>query len=296
MRIAITGAGGLIGSALSARFNEDGHEVIRIGRYHASRPPDVRWSIPHAQLKPTPLEGLDAVIHLAGESVFGKWTIEKKKAIRDSRIDGTRLLASTLAGLNHKPKVLISASAIGFYGDSGDTAADESSELGEGFLPVVAMAWEDAAKPAADAGIRVVHPRFGIVLSKQGGALKQMLPLFRFGLGGRLGSGLQWMSWISLHDTVEAMLYLIEQPHIAGPVNFVAPEPVTNKDFTSTLAGILNRPAIFPAPPFGLRLAFGQFADEALLVSQRVEPTVLLQTGYNFKHATLQAALRDELV
>ncbi len=296
MRIAITGAGGLIGSALSDRFNEDGHEVIRIGRYHASHPPDVRWSIPHAQLNPTPLEGLDVVIHLAGESVFGKWTIEKKKAIRDSRIDGTRLLASTLAGLNHKPKVLISASAIGFYGDCGDTSVDESSELGEGFLPVVAMAWEDAAKPAADAGIRVVHPRFGIVLSKQGGALKQMLPLFRFGLGGRLGSGLQWMSWISLHDTVEAMLYLIEQPHIAGPVNFVAPEPVTNKDFTSTLAGILNRPAIFPAPPFGLRLAFGQFADEALLVSQRVEPTVLLQTGYNFKHATLQAALRDELV
>jgi uncharacterized protein len=295
MRIAITGAGGLIGNALRARLTNDGHEVIRIGRYNKRNPPDVRWSVLHAQLNPTPLEGLDAVVHLAGEPIVGKWTHAKKQAIRDSRVDGTRLLASTLAALRRKPKVLISASAIGYYGDRGDDVMDESSAIGGGFLPDVSRDWEAAAQPAADAGIRVVHPRLGVVLSKIGGALKQMLPIFKLGLGGPLGSGAHWMSWIGLDDTAGAILHLIQNDSVSGPVNLVAPKPVTNREFTRTLASKLRRPAVFPAPRFALRLAFGELADAALLASQRVQPGVLEQSGYTFAHPTLEAALRAEL-
>lgn len=295
MRVTITGANGLIGGAIKARLVGEGHEVLSIGRYHAKRPPDIRWSVPHAQLNPAALEGLDAVIHLAGEPIVGKWTPAKKKAIYDSRADGTRLLASTLACLQVKPAVFISASAIGFYGDRGDEVLTEASAPGEGFLPEVCQAWESAALPAADAGIRVVNPRLGVVLSGKGGALKQMLPPFKLGVGGPLGSGSQWMSWVSLDDVVGAVLYMIGNDAVSGPVNVVSPNPVTNKQYTRTLGALLKRPAVLPLPKFAARLAFGQLADEALYASQRVKPGVLTESGYTFTHPELRGALQTAL-
>lgn len=269
--------------------------MIRIGRDASANPPDVRWSVPHGQLNAAPLEGLDAVVHLAGEPIIGKWTYDKKQAIRDSRVDGTRLLASTLAGLRRKPSVLISASAVGYYGDRGDQILDESSLPGEGFLAGVCRAWEDAAQPAADAGIRVVNPRLGIVLSRDGGALKQMLPPFLLGVGGPLGRGSHWMSWVSLDDVIGAILHLIETPSVSGPVNLVAPNPVTNKRFTRTLASVLRRPAVLPMPRFAARLAFGQLADEVLFASQRVLPSVLERSGFRFEHPEIEQAMRAVL-
>lgn len=292
MRIAITGAGGLIGSALRARLVGDGHEVIRVGRYASTYPPDVRWSIPHGQLNGSSLEGLDAVVHLAGEPIVGKWTHDKKQAIRDSRVDGTRLLTATLANLNQKPAVLISASAVGVYGDRGDELLDETAGPGEGFLAGVCQAWEAAAQPAVEAGIRVVPVRLGVVISRDGGALKKMLPAFRMGVGGPLGNGSQWMSWVGLDDVVGAVLHLIADGSVSGPVNLVSPKPVTNRQFTRTLAGVLRRPAVLPVPRFAARLAFGELADEALFASQRCEPGVLKKSGYTFRHPGLEAALR----
>ncbi len=291
MRIALTGARGLIGSTLHHRLTDDGHEVIRVGRYQSTDPPDVRWSVPHGQLNGSLLERLDAVVHLAGEPIVGKWTHEKKRAIRESRVDGTRLLAATLANLQHKPGVLISASAIGFYGDRGDEVLDETSGPGEGFLAGVCQAWESAAQPAVEAGIRVVHPRIGVVISRDGGALKKMLPAFRLGVGGPLGSGSQWMSWIGLGDVVGAVLHLIADSSVSGPVNLVSPEPVTNRQFTRALAGVLRRPAVLPVPKFAARLAFGRLADEALFASQRAEPGVLDRSGYVFTQPRLEQAL-----
>lgn len=295
MRIAITGAGGLIGGALRAKLVGDGHEVLSIGRHHPERPPDIRWSVPHAQLNPGALEGLDAVVHLAGEPIVGKWTPAKKQAIRDSRVDGTRLLASTLAGLQRKPLVFISASAIGYYGERGDAVLDESSSAGEGFLPEVCAAWEAASRPAASAGIRVVNPRFGVVLSGSGGALKQMLPAFRLGLGGPLGNGAHWMSWIGIDDAANAILHLIGEGSVSGPVNLVSPRPVTNRQFTRTLAAVLRRPAVLPLPRFVARLALGELADAALFASQRVEPGRLKQCGYTFAQPDLRGALQAAL-
>lgn len=295
MRVAITGAGGLIGRALRTELNKQSHEVIRVGRQNPANLPDVRWSIPHRQLDGRPLQKLDAVVHLAGEPVAGKWSIGKTNAIRDSRIDGTRLLAETLANLSHKPSVLVSASAIGFYGDRGDEVLTESSSKGEGFLADVCQGWERSSQPAADAGIRVAHPRLGIVISKEGGALKQMLPIFRLGLGGPLSRGDHWMSWVGINDVVASLIRMITDTSLSGPVNVVAPEPVTNKRFTKTLASVLSRPALFPLPKFAARLAVGRLADEALFASQRVEPGVLKNAGYSFRHATLDAVLSDEL-
>ena len=295
MRVAITGANGLIGGAIKARLVGEGHEVLSIGRYRAKRPPDIRWSVPHAQLNPAELEGLDAVIHLAGEPIVGKWTQAKKKAIYDSRVDGTRLLASTLAGLQVKPSVFISASAVGFYGDRGEEVLTENSARGEGFLPQVCEAWESASSLAADAGIRVVNPRLGVVLSEKGGALKQMLLPFRLGVGGPLGNGSQWMSWVGLEDVVGAVLHMIHNESVTGPVNLVSPQPVTNKQYTRTLGAVLRRPALLPLTKFAARLAFGKLADEALYASQRVEPGVLTQSGYTFTHPELRGALEATL-
>ena len=238
------------------------------------------------------MENLDVVVHLAGESVAGKWTLDKKRAIRDSRVEGTYLLASTLANLTHKPRVLISASAVGYYGDRGDEVLNETAGQGEGFLAEVCRAWERAAQPATDAGIRVVHPRLGVVLSAQGGALKQMLPVFRLGLGGPLGRGDQWMSWVGVDDVVESLMLMMTKESFFGPVNVVSPRPVSNKRFTKILSTLLHRPALFPLPKFVARLAVGQLADEALYASQRCEPDVLNESGYSFKHEELQAALR----
>ncbi len=295
LRIAITGANGLIGRALTTALTRRGHTVLSIGRHHPSRPPDVRWSVPHAQLNPAALEGLDVVVHLAGEPIVGKWTPAKKQAIHDSRIDGTRLLASTLAGLQDKPAVFISASAVGYYGDRGGEVLTEASAPGEGFLPKVCAAWESASSPAAAAGIRVVNPRFGVVLSGKGGALKQMLTPFRLGMGGPLGNGSQWMSWIGLEDVVGAVLHMIQNDAVSGPVNLVSPQPVTNKQYTRTLGGILKRPAVLPLPRFAARLAFGELADEALYASQRVEAGVLTESGYTFTHPQLRGALEAAL-
>jgi uncharacterized protein len=295
MRIAITGAGGLIGGALWARLAGDGHGVIRVGRYSLAHPPDVRWSIPHGQLNAAPLEGLDAVIHLAGEPIVGKWTHDKMRAIRDSRVNGTRLLAATLANLNRKPAVLVSASAVGVYGDRGGEVLDESSPPGEGFLAEVGRAWEAAARPAVEAGIRVVHPRLGVVIAPEGGALKKMLPAFRMGVGGPLGNGSQWMSWVGLDDVGGAVLHLIADGSVSGPVNLVSPQAVTNRRFTRALAGVLRRPAVMPVPRFAARLAFGKLADEVLFASQRVEPSVLKRSGYGFRHPELKDALKAAL-
>jgi uncharacterized protein len=295
MRIALTGGGGLIGRALCERLGVDGHEVIRVGRYRSAHPPDIRWSVPHGQLNGSGLEGLDAVVHLAGEPIVGKWTHDKKRAIRDSRVDGTHLLSATLANLNRKPPVLISASAVGYYGDRGDEVLDESSGPGEGYLAEVCRAWEAAAQPAVEAGIRVVYPRLGVVLSRDGGALKKMLPAFRMGVGGPLGNGAQWMSWIGLDDVVCAVLHLINDCSVSGPVNLAAPQAATNKQFTRALAGVLRRPAVFPVPRFAARLAFGELADEALFASQRVKPGVLKRSGYGYIRPNLEVALRAAL-
>ena len=295
MRIAITGAGGLIGRALSERLTRDGHEVLSIGRHRASNPPDIRWSVERGQLNGMALEGTDAVVHLAGEPIFGKWTHDKKRAILSSRVDGTRLLAATLAGLYRKPEVLISMSAVGYYGSRGDELLTESSGQGEGFLADVCAKWEAAAEPARDAGIRVVHPRLGLVLSPKGGALKMMLPAFKLGLGGRISDGKHWMSWITLDDTINAICHLIAESKADGPVNLVAPKPNTNKQYTRALAAVLKRPAIFPVPAFALRMAMGELADEALLASQRCEPIALTESGYLHTHHEIKSALQDLL-
>ncbi len=292
MRIGITGAGGLIGRALSRSLKSDGHEIVRIGRYRPSNPPDVPWSIPHGWLPPVGMEGLDAVIHLAGEPIVGRWTPEKKRAIRYSRVEGTRLLSATLAALQEKPRVLISASAIGIYGNRGDEILDENSPAGSGFLAQVGREWEAATQPAERADIRVAHARLGVVLSPEGGALKQMLPIFRLGLGGRLGNGRQWMSWVSLPEVVGIIRFLMEREDADGPVNVVATQPVTNRQFTRTLAHVLKRPAVFPVPGFMVRRMFGELADEALLASQRVQPARLQSMGYAFLHPELTTALQ----
>jgi uncharacterized protein (TIGR01777 family) len=253
------------------------------------------WDPERGMLDPVALEGTDVVIHLAGEGIASRWTAERRRAIRESRVTGTRLLAETLAKLERKPQLLISMSAIGYYGDRGDELLTEESSSGIDFLAAIAREWEDAASPARAAGIRVVHPRMGVVLSRRGGALAKMLPFFRFGLGGRQGSGEQWMSWIAMTDVVSAMLHVIGTPALKGPVNFVAPNPVRNSEFAKTLGEVLHRPAIFPVPAFVLKLIFGEMARGTILASQRVQPHDLVASGFRFPHENLDDALRHEL-
>jgi uncharacterized protein (TIGR01777 family) len=246
-------------------------------------------------LDPRALEGTDAVVHLAGEPIPQRWTAEAKRRIRESRVRGTQLIATTLAGLARPPRVLASGSAMGVYGDRAGEVLDEDSALGRGFLAEVATAWEEAAQPAARAGVRLLTLRTGLVLSRRGGALAKLLLPFRLGAGGRIGSGRQWVSWIALDDTVGAILHAIEHPSLAGPVNVSAPEPVTNAEFTATLARVLHRPAVVPVPAFALRLAFGEMGEATLLASQRMRPRRLLESGYPFRHPTLEGALRHAL-
>jgi uncharacterized protein len=242
------------------------------------------------------VEGFDHVVHLAGENIAaGRWTPARKAVLRDSRIQGTRLLAETLAGLRHPPRVFVSASAIGYYGNRGDEVMHEESPRGIGFLPDLCQEWESAAGPMSASGIRVVHPRFGIVLSPAGGALGRMLTPFKLGVGGVVGSGKQWMSWISLKDAASALAYCLENDSLRGPVNLVAPQAVTNRDFTRILGRVLKRPAVLPAPAFALRLALGEMADDLLLSSLRVEPSRLLAAGYPFLYPGLESALRHLL-
>ena len=279
--VAVTGSSGLVGSLLGPLLTTRGHTVRGVRRPAEG----VGWNTGD-------LSGADAVVHLAGEPIAQRWSQRAKKAIRESRVGGTRVLAEALARLPKKPEVLVSASATGFYGNRGDELLDEGSAAGSGFLAEVAAAWEAAAKPAAEAGIRVVHPRLGVVLDPRGGALKQMLPAFKAGLGGRLGGGGQWMPWITSFDLCDVIARCVADPQLSGVLNAVAPEPVTSAVFAKTLGRVLGRPAVLPAPGFALRLALGEVADEALLGGARVVPSVLRRAGFHWRHPDLETGLR----
>jgi len=298
MRVLVSGASGLVGSALVRRLSEPGAapepaQVLRLVR----RPPrpqagEIAWDPQAGQLSPEALEGLDAVVHLAGENIgAGRWTADKKARIRASRVEGTSLFARALARLARPPRVLVCASAVGWYGDRGEEELDEASPPGTGFLAGVCREWEAATEPAASAGVRVVLARFGVILARHGGALGRMLPLFRWGLGGRLGSGRQYMSWIALDDAVRAIQFLLDSDALRGPVNVVAPRPVTNREFTAALGRVLRRPALCAAPAFMLRLALGEMADQMLLAGARAVPRRLAEQGFVFDHPELESAL-----
>jgi uncharacterized protein (TIGR01777 family) len=295
-RIAISGASGLVGSQLVPFLRTGGHDVFRLVRRQPTTADEIFWDPAAGRIDAAALEGMDAVIHLAGVSIAGgRWTASRKAAIADSRVQGTRLLAETLARLEQPPRVLVSASAIGYYGDAGSATLTEQAPAGSGFLAGVVQAWEEATAPAASAGIRVVLPRFGIVLAGAGGLLARLAPAYRFGLGGPLGSGKQFMSWIALDDVLGVLLKAIADDRLAGPVNAVAPHPVTNHDFAQTLGRVLGRPAVLRAPAAALRLAADELADELLLVSQRARPARLEEADFSFAFPTLEDALRQEL-
>ena len=295
MKIIISGASGLIGTPLVARLRGKGHEVVRLVR-RTPAAGEALWDPRAGVLDPTILEGADAVIHLSGAGIGDKrWTDAYKREVLESRTLSTSLLARTIAGLDRKPRVFLSGSAIGIYGARDDEALTESSSHGTGFLADVCEQWEAAAAPARDAGVRTVFLRTGIVLSPQGGALKKLLAVFKVGLGGRFGNGKQWQSWISLDDELGAIEFLLDAS-VSGPVNLTAPQPVTNAEFTRVLARVLKRPAVLPIPSFGPQLLLGgELADALLFTGQRVMPDVLTKSGYSFTHATLEDALRSLL-
>lgn len=297
MKIVVSGSHGLVGSALCELLTKNGHEVIRLVRHARTiGAPEIEWHPNKGIIDKEQLEGLDAVVHLAGENIAGgRWTAEKKQAIRDSRVNGTALLSESLTTLKRPPEVFVSASAIGYYGNRGDELLTETSTPGNDFLAGVCQEWEKAARPAAEKGIRTVLTRFGIILAENGGALAKMLTPFRMGIGGRIGNGKQWMSWIALDDVVGGIQSLIHDRFVTGPVNFVSPFPVTNAEFTKTLGSVLSRPTFFPVPAFGARLAFGEMADALLLGSQRVEPAVLTSRGFGFQLPKLEPALKHIL-
>ena len=294
MKVLVTGSTGFIGSALVSALTAAGHQVTRLVRKLAGAG-EVRWDPAAGAIDTGGLEGHDAVVHLAGENIAGRWTAAKKQRIRESRVNGTRLLAEALAKLSRRPRALVCASAIGYYGDRGEEKLREGSPPGKGFLAEACVAWEAAAKPAADAGLRVVHLRIGVVLHPKGGALKQMLLPFKLGLGGVIGSGRQYMSWIALDDLIGIFQHALANDSLRGPANAVAPNPATNREFTKSLGQVLSRPTIFPMPAFAARLAFGEMADELLLASTRVEPARLAASGYSFAYPQLEAALRHLL-
>lgn len=296
MNILVTGAAGLIGTALISLLTQNENRVIRLVRKTQLAPGEIGWD-PYAQtLDMEALEGLDAVVHLAGENIADRrWTARKKLRIRESRIQGTRFLAQSLASLFDPPKVLVSVSAIGYYGDRGEDLLDEESDPGKGFLADVCREWEAATAPAVMRGIRVVHPRLGIVLSPAGGALARMLPPFRLGIGGRIGSGRQYMSWITIEDLAAILEYAIHNGSLHGPVNAVSPNPLTNQDFSTMLGRVLSKPSFLALPAFAARIAFGEMADALLLASARVLPTRLKESGYTFKFPEVEDALRHAL-
>ncbi len=281
MNIYISGSNGLIGSALKQSLLDDGHTVKGLGRDFS---------------QPINFEGIDGVIHLAGENIAeGRWSKTKKDLIKSSRVDNTQKLSNQIYNSEHKPNVFISASAIGFYGDTGSDLITENSPAGKGFLPEVSIDWEAATKPVENAGVRVIHLRTGIVLSKKGGALKKMLPPFLLGGGGILGSGKQYMSWISIDDMIGAIKFLVNDSSLKGPFNLTAPKPVNNKDFTKILGKVIKRPTILPLPGFIAKLIFGEMAEALLLSGSNVIPEKLLDSGYIFKHSELREALKDLL-
>lgn len=297
-RILVSGASGPIGAALLPTLSANGAHITRLIRAESPRPAHDEQSIcwdPANPFVDDVLSGFDAVIHLAGESIVGRWSETKKKKIRDSRVMGTQHLAQAMAQAKDKPQMFICSSAIGYYGNRGDEVLTEHSTPGSGFLPQVCQEWEAATRPAADAGIPTVLIRTGIVLSPKGGALGKMLPPFKMGVGGRIGDGQQWMSWIDVQDMVGAIHHILKSDLLNGPVNMVAPKPVTNAEFTKTLASVLSRPAIFPVPAFAVKALFGEMGETVLLGSQRVEPTQLVSSGYPFRFRTLRASLENTL-
>lgn len=298
MKILITGASGLIGTALRKTFADKGYEMLLASRSEPTNDQYIRWDVEtgFADKYMPHLEGLDAVIHLAGESISGlRWTDEKKKAIRDSRVLGTRTVIEAFARLERKPKVFISGSAIGFYGDRGDEEMTEANAAGGTFLSEVCQEWEAESRRAEDMGIRTVLSRTGIVLSKDGGALAVMLTPFKLGVGGVVGSGKQWMSWVALDDVVGVLNFLLENENLRGAINVVAPNPVTNEEFTKTLGSVLYRPTILPLPEFAVNLVFGEMGDALLLDSTKVIPKRLIDAGYKFTHTQLETALKHAL-
>jgi len=296
MRILITGASGLIGTALQKSFEEKGYEMLLASRSEPKSERDIQWNADagFADEDLLRLEGLDAVIHLAGESISAlRWTDEKKKAIRDSRVHGTRTMIEAFARLEKKPKVFISASAIGFYGDRGDEEMTETNSVGDTFLSEVSKEWESESRRAEDMGIRTVLLRNGIVLSKDGGALATMMTPFKLGVGGVVGSGKQWMSWVSLDDAVGIVNYALENENLRGAVNVVSPNPVTNEEFTKTLGEVLYRPTFLPLPEFAVNLVFGEMGDALLIDSTRVVPKRLLDSGFKFIYPEINSALEN---
>ena len=296
MKIVVSGSTGLIGSALVPRLVGQGHHVVAlIRRRMAPGERALAWDPEAGKIDRAGLEGSDVVIHLAGENVFGRWSPAKKQRIRNSRVNGTRLISDTLAGLTRRPSVLLAASAIGYYGDRGVEAVAEGSTPGDDFLAHVAREWEAATASSSKAGIRVQNLRFGVVLTPKSGALAKMLPAFRVGLGGPVGSGTQYLSWIALDDAISAILHVLAIADLPGPVNITAPTPVTNREFAKTLGKVLGRPAVVTVPAFALRMAFGTEAAAMLLSGQRALPARLLESGFRFRYDTLEPALRHLL-
>jgi uncharacterized protein len=293
LRILISGSSGTVGSALVPFLGSDGHEVVRLSRGPSAPRKSILWD-PARPLPPETVSGFDAVIHLAGESIVGRWTEAKKRHILESRTSGTRHLSEAVARASPRPTVFISASAIGYYGDGGDELLTENSPSGQGFTAEICRAWEAATRPAEEAGVRTVSLRIGVVLSPAGGALQKMLLPFRLGLGGRIGSGQQWWSWIQVQDLVGAIRHTLTHD-LRGPVNAVSPTPVTNAEFTRALASALSRPAIFPMPAFAVRLIFGQMGEELWLASQRVVPAKLRESGFRFQYPDLRSAINASL-
>ena len=292
MKILIGGSHGLVGTALIKSLETEGHEIFRLVRHAPTSKTEVEWSPDRYSIALARIEGFDAVVNLAGESIAeGRWTDDKKRRIRESRVKGTKLLGDALANLAVPPKIFVCASAIGFYGNRGDELLTETSAPGDDFLAKVCAEWEDATALATEKGIRVVNARFGVILDTNGGALKKMLPPFRMGVGGKIGSGKQWMSWIALDDVVAGIQFALANDSIKGPVNFVAPVPVTNAEFTKTLGKVLSRPTVLPIPAFAIKLLFGEMGEALLLGSQRVAPERLTAAGYEFGYPQLEHAL-----
>ncbi|MEV8531288.1 TIGR01777 family oxidoreductase [Streptomyces sp. NPDC051211] len=296
MRIAVTGSTGLIGKALVRSLRADGHEVVRFVRRPPRAPDEACWDPRGGYVDPAGLAGCAAVVQLAGAGVGDhRWTAAYKKEIRDSRVLGTAAMARAVAALDEPPRVLVNASAIGYYGDTGDRMADEDSPAGEGFLPSVCVEWEAAAAPAHQAGVRTVFSRTGLVVARDGGAWGRLFPIFRAGLGGRLGNGRQYWSFIALHDQIAALRHLIDTPGLAGPVNLCGPQPLTNREVTAAMGRVLHRPTPFPVPAWALRIALGEFSQD-VLGSQRVRPARLLESGFVFRYPGVEEAIRAAAV
>jgi hypothetical protein len=295
MKIAIAGASGLVGTALIPPLEDEGSEVTRLVR-DSPKVGEIEWHPNQDDINPAKLDGFEAVINLAGENIAeGRWTDEKKRKIHDSRVHGTHLLSEAMARLAQRPRVFLCASATGIYGDRGDEILNEQSESGGGFLAGVCREWEKACDLAANAGVRVVNLRFGPIIAAKGGMLEKMLTPFKMGLGGKVGSGKQYISWVATDDVVAAIKLALKDESIRGPLNIVSPNPVTNEKFTKTLGEVLSRPTVMAMPAFAARLAFGEMADEMLLVSQRVMPKKLRDMGFTFQYPNLEPTLRDSI-